>query len=215
MSLLPIEWTKDGWFRLPKGITPEKPIMMNSGIGQKQLQGFFDEFTSPELALHWQFWRDFDHSRFQTGDGRLVLTANGNSPANSSPLTYVTGDHSYSFDVDVECEPGCEAGILLFYNPERAFGIRVGPEGIGVSLSGWILETGVKASRATLRIVNRRQEVDFYYRLPGGEWMRTLESADVAGVNHNVLGGFLSLHPVLYACGSGHTTFRSFRHTRI
>ncbi len=216
MLLLPIEWTKDAWFRVPRGITHDKRIaMMKSGTAQKRHSDFADDFSAPELGLQWQFWRDFDRSRFQTGDGRLVLSAKGNSPANSSPLTYVTGDHSYSFDVDVECEPGCEAGILLFYNPEHAFGIRMGPEGIGVSLSGWIQETGVKASRATLRIVNRRQEVDFYYRLQGGEWKRTLESAEVAGVNHNVLDGFLSLRPALYACGSGHATFRSFRHTRI
>ena len=51
-----------------------------------------------------------------------------------------------------------------------------------------------------------------YYRLPGEAWKRTQESAEVAGLNHTVLGGFLDLRPALYACGSGHATFRSFRH---
>lgn len=214
--LLPIEWTKDGWFCLPQDISPEKPIaMMKSTSGQNQLPGFSDEFTLPELGLNWQFWRDFERSRFKTGDGCLVLAARGRSFADSSPLTYVTGDHSYSLEVEIECEQGCEAGILLFYNPEHACGIRIGPEGIGVNLSGWNVESGVKASRATLRIVNDHQEVDFYYRLPGGEWKRTQESAEVSSVSHNVLGGFLSLRPALYACGSGRATFRLFRHTRI
>jgi xylan 1,4-beta-xylosidase len=66
--LLPIEWTKDGWFRLPAGISPEKPIaMMNGGAGQEPPVNLSDEFISPELSLHWQFWRDFDRSRFLTG----------------------------------------------------------------------------------------------------------------------------------------------------
>lgn len=41
-----------------------------------------------------------------------------------------------------------------------------------------------------LRIVNDGQEVDFYVRLPGEDWKRTRESAEVAGINHNVLGGY-------------------------
>jgi xylan 1,4-beta-xylosidase len=217
MLLLPIEWTKDAWFRLPRGISAAKPIAITkSGTAQKQHLNFSDDFTSPELGLQWQFWRDYDRSRLQTGDSRLVLTARGSSLADSPPITYITGDHSYSVEVDVECEQGCEAGLLLFYNQEHACGIRIGPEGIGVRLaSGYNPETGIKTDRASLRIVNQRQEVDFYYRLPGQDWRRTQESAEVASVNHNVLGGFLSLRPAIYACGSGRATFRSFRHVRI
>jgi beta-xylosidase len=216
MLLLPIEWTRDGWFRLPQGISAEKPIaMMKAGAGQKPPLNLSDEFTSPELSLHWQFWRDFDRSRFQTGDGRLVLAARGSSLADSSPLTCITGDHSYMIEVDIECEPGCEAGLVLYYNQEHSCGIRIGPQGIAVRLaSGYTPELGVKTSRATLRIVNQQQEVDFYYRLPGQDWKRTRESAEVASVNHNALGGFLSLRPTLYACGSGHAVFRSFRYVK-
>jgi xylan 1,4-beta-xylosidase len=213
--LLPIEWTEDGWFRLPAGTSLEKPIaMMSTGAGQSEPLNLSDEFTSPELSLRWQFWREFDRSRFHTGDGRLVLAARGASLADSTPLTCIIGDHSYTIEVDVECEPGCEAGLILYYNPEHSCGIRIGPEGIGVRLaSGYNPETGVKTSHATLRIVNQRQEVDFYYRLPGEDWKRTQESAEVASVNHNVLGSFLSLRPAIYACGSGHAVFRSFRHS--
>ena len=217
MLLLPVEWTADGWFRIPKGVTADKPItMMSGGKAQAPPPDLSDEFTSPELSLRWQFWRDFDKGRFHTGDGKLVLSAKGTSLADTSPLTTITGDHAYSIEVDVEPEPGCEAGLLLFYNSEHSCGIRIGSDGIGVRLAtGYNAETGVKASKATLRVVNDRQVVDFYYRLPGGEWKRTQESAEVASDNHNVLGGFLDLRPALYACGSGHATFRSFRYRSL
>jgi xylan 1,4-beta-xylosidase len=215
--LLPVEWTKDNWFHLPADVAPDKPISMmktKSGDGQMQPPNLSDEFTSPQLGLQWQFWREFDPSRFQTGDGRLVLAARGRSLADSSPLTCITGDHSYTIEVDVECERDCEAGLLLYYNQDHACGIRIGRDGIGVHLAnGYIPETGVKTTRATFRIVNDRQEIDFYYRLPGQEWKRTQESAEVSGLNQNVLGGFLDLRPAVYACGSGHAVFRSFRHT--
>jgi xylan 1,4-beta-xylosidase len=214
LLLLPIEWTKDGWFRVPADESAEQPIaMMKGGAGQSEAQNLSDEFTSPELGLQWQFWREFDRSRFRTGAGWLELAARGISLAESAPLTCICGDHSYTLEVDIECEPGCEAGLLLYYNPDHCCGIRIGPEGIGVRLaSGYNPETGIKASRATLRIVNQGQELDFYYRLPGQDWKRTQESAEVASINHNVLGGFLSLRPALYACGKGRAVFRSFRH---
>ncbi len=213
MLLLPVEWTKDGWFRLPDSISADKPIRtIKTGTTQAALPDFSDDFSTPQLDLHWQFWREFDTARFQTGNRGLVLAAKGTSLSDSPPITCITGHHSYSVEADVEIQPGCEAGLLLYYNQEHACGIRMGPKGIGVRIAnGYIPETGIIAGRATLRIVNDRQEIDFYYRLPGGDWIRTQPSAEISSVNHNVLGGFLDVRPALYACGSGHATFRSFR----
>ena len=62
----------------------------------------------------------------------------------------------------------------------------------------------------TLRVVNDDQDVDFYYRLPGGEWRRMEESAEISGMQHNVLGGFLDVRPAVFAAGKGSATFRNF-----
>jgi xylan 1,4-beta-xylosidase len=68
------------------------------------------------------------------------------------------------------------------------------------------------AARATFRIVNDRQEIDFYYRLPGQPWRKAQESAEISGMDHNVLGGFLDVRPAVYAVGQGKATFRAFRY---
>jgi beta-xylosidase len=117
-------------------------------------------------------------------------------------------------EVDCEITPGCASGLLLFYDPEHATGILLDGEGIGVRLAnGYIPSRTQKgATRATLRIVNDRQEVDFYYRLPGESWQRTQESAEISGMHHNVLGGFLDVRPAVFAAGQGHATFRNFRY---
>ena len=103
---------------------------------------------------------------------------------------------------------------MLFYNPEHATGISVSPEGIGVRLANDSTHSHQEkgATRATLRIVNDRQEVDFYFRIPGKPWQRTQESAEISGMDHNVLGGFLDVRPAVYACGSGKATLRNFRY---
>ena len=215
LLLLPIEWTTDGWFRVPAGISADSAISMPvPGVGQQPFPDPSDDFTTPELGLQWSFWREFDPARFTTGSGALTLNAQGKSLADTSALTTPVGGHSYSIEIDVEIDPGCTAGLLLFYDPGHATGLLLSPDGIVPrNAAGGIhsrLEKG--ATRATLRIVNDRQEIDFYYRLPGKPWRRTEESAEISGMNHNVLGGFLDVRPALFAYGSGKATFRTFRY---
>ena len=87
-------------------------------------------------------------------------------------------------------------------------------EAIGVRIANGYVPSHVEkgATRATLRVVNDRQEVDFYFRLPGKSWQRMQESAEIAGMDHNVLGGFLDVRPAIYASGAGKALLRNFRY---
>lgn len=215
LLLLPVEWTADGWFRVPEGVTADSAIPLPvAGSSQQQFDDPSDDFTKPELGLQWGFWQEYDRTRISTGKGLLTLAAQGKSLADSAALTTAVGGHSYTVEVDVEVEPGCESGLLLFYNPEHAAGIELSPKGICARLATGSTHSYQEkgATRATLRIVNDRQEVDFYYRLPGKSWKRTQESAEISGMHHNVLGGFLDVRPAVYACGSGKATLRNFRY---
>jgi xylan 1,4-beta-xylosidase len=215
LSLLPIEWTADGWFRVPEGITAEAAIPMPiPGTSQQPLLDPSDDFTAPELGLQWAFWHEFDRKRFSTGNGTLTLQARGKTLADTSALTTPVGGHSYTVEVDCEISAGCTSGLLLFYDPEHATGILLDAEGIGARIAnGYVPSRQHKsATRATLRVVNDRQEIDFYYRLPGEGWQKTQESAEISGMNHNVLNGFLDVRPALFAAGQGQATFRNFRY---
>jgi xylan 1,4-beta-xylosidase len=215
LLLLPIEWTSDGWFRVPEGVTAESDLPMPiPGAAQQPLLDPSDNFTTSELGLQWGFWHEFDPARFTTGNAALLLQARGKSILDTSALTTPVGGHSYSVEVDIEIAPGCESGLLLFYDPQHATGIHLSPDGIGVRLANGYVPSHQHqgATRATLRIVNDRQEIDFHYKLPGQPWQRTQESAEISGMHHNVLGGFLDVRPALYACGSGSATFRAFRY---
>jgi beta-xylosidase len=200
---------------VPHGIAADSgiPVPVPGSIQQSFLDPS-DDFTSAELGLHWGFWREYDASRFTVGNGTLALAVRGKSLADTSVLTSAVGGHSYTVEIDVEIEAGCESGLLLFYNPEHATGIALDSDGVGVRLAnGYIPSRREKgATRASLRIVNDRQEVDFYFRVPGKAWQRAPESAEISGMHHNVLGGFLDVRPAVYACGSGKATLRNFRY---
>jgi len=215
LLLLPIEWTADGWYKLPAGETADSAFPMPvPGTTQQAFLDPSDDFTSPKLGLQWAFWHEFDPARFKTGAGALTLEGSGENLAKTSVLTTPVGGHSYTVEVDVEIEQNCTSGLLLFYNPEHSVGLYVAPDGVFARLaSGSVHSRHEKgATRATLRIVNDRQEIDFYYKLPGKEWRRMEESAEVSGMDHNVLGGFLDVRPALCAYGGGKATFRGFRY---
>jgi beta-xylosidase len=215
LLLLPVEWTHDGWFRIPEGVHADSAIPMPiAGTSQLPPTDPSDDFTSPELGLQWSFWRDFDTQRFTTGNGALVLEARGKTSLDSSPLTVPVGGHSYTVEIDLEVTPDCEAGLMLFYSPGHCTGITLAPEGpeVMVPTGGFKKVNAEAITRATLRVVNDRQEIDFYYRLPGQSWRRTEASAEISGMNHNVLGGFLDVRPAIYSCRQGTAKFRAFRY---
>jgi xylan 1,4-beta-xylosidase len=215
LLLLPIEWTSDGWYRVPEGITADSAIPMpTANAHQQPFPDPSDDFTSTELGLQWGFWHEYEPARFTTGKGALVLNAQGKSISDTSPMTTAVGGHSYTVEVDCEIESGCEAGIALFYNAEHSTAIRINADGISPRLPSGSTHSHQEkgATRATLRIVNDDQEIDFYLRVPGKTWQRTQDSAEISGMHHNVLGGFLDVRPALYACGTGKATFRNFRY---
>jgi beta-xylosidase len=215
LLLLPIEWTRDGWFRMTADMTADSAIPLPvQGASQQLPLDPSDDFNTPDLGLQWAFWHEFDTTRFTTGQGALTLRAESKSLADTSVLTTPVGGHSYTVEVDIEVEPRCESGLLLFYDPSHMVGILLTSEGICARLATDSIHSHVEkgATRATLRIVNDRQEIDFYYRLPGQPWRRTQESAEISGMDHNVLGGFLDVRPAVYAVGQGKATFRAFRY---
>jgi xylan 1,4-beta-xylosidase len=215
LLLFPIEWTTDGWFRVQPEIAADSSISMPvSGSKQEPFFDPSDSFKTPDLGLQWGFWHEYDPKRFETGNGFLRIAAQGKHLEDTSVLTTPVGGHSYTIEIDVEVEPGCEAGLFLFYNPEHATGITLGPEGFTIRLANGLTFAHAqnKPTRALLRLVNDRQEIDFYFRVTDGPWQRARESAEISGMHHNVLGGFLDVRPAISAWGSGNAVFRNFHY---
>ena len=90
-------------------------------------------------------------------DDGLVLRGKGTSPADTSPLAMLTGDHSYEIEVDVSFQAGVEAGLLLFFNNRLFCGMGIDGERM-LSYSGGIRthwrEPAPATDRITLRIRN-------------------------------------------------------------
>ncbi len=210
--LLPIVWTADGWFEVLDHITGGEPIS-KALLNPEPSHEPASSFSGKTLDRQWQFWKGYDPGRIKLECGALTLGAHGVSIPTTSVVTRAAMHRSYTVEVEVEIPAGCEAGLLLFYDSNHFCGLRVTPDPHSENQAR---TTVIQASRATLRIINDDQIVDFYYRIEeassSGTWIHVRSSLDVTCYQQNALGGFLDLRPALYACGNGSASFRNWNY---
>lgn len=219
MLLDPIEWTADGWPRAMGGDLAQplaKPKGVAAGPHGLALSGFSADMFGTKLA----FFRpqpDYLERAHVAGD-TLTLAGQGTGPADASPLLFVAGDRSYEVVVEVRIEGDCAAGLTLFYNEKLFCGLGVGPGQLHAYRIGqeerWPAGAKIDATRLFLKLHNDENVVTFSYSRDGRSWTKD-RSVEVAGYNHNVADGFLSLRPGLYAAGKGKATFANLRYRAL
>jgi beta-xylosidase len=214
--MLPIEWTKDGWFKVPEGINAsdkiaapkEKPSIINNGLS--------DSFDKETLGLQWQFYKRYDPNRTKLKDGALVFKAEGKTFADSSPLLVNSANKKYEIQVEFTLgESNTTAGLCLYYNELANMHISVDKNQFVVynRQKKKISEANTMGNHGFLRILNDENEVSFYFSANGKDWNRVERSIESSGFNHNVFGEFLSLRAGLFAFGEGEVKFDNFRYT--
>jgi len=212
--LQPVEWTKDGWFKMPENSKTEGAIKKPAGKAIKSTFSLSDNFSGSELNPQWQFYNQYEADRFKFTNNGIQITAKGNGVGDSSPLLCTPSDHSYSAEVEVEIEGNATAGLVLFYDSKLYTGIAADKENILAILRSWQFPTqkGVNQRKLFLRLEKKEQLVSMFYSINGRVWTKIENSAEVSAFHHNVLSGFMSLRLGLSAVGEGKVTFRNFNY---
>jgi xylan 1,4-beta-xylosidase len=212
--LEPIEWTDDGWFRVPAGNITDQPVSKPEGPGMRHGMPLSDDFSGGELGLQWRFYREFDPSRFSLSDGALTLKGKGKSPSDCGPLLAIPTNHAYEIQAEFEIRDGAVGGLVLFYDPDVFTGIGLSAGGLvkyerGEEQRGEELEIG---KHAWLKIRNDHHQVSFFYSTDGEYWKRYPSGAEVSGYHHNAFGHFLSLRAGIFAAGEGTITCKEYQY---
>ncbi len=215
--LEPVEWTKDGWYKTPAGVKTEGSIKRPLAATDKSDFTLSDRFDGNKLNPQWQFFGQYDTSRFQMNGKGLVLQAKGNSITDCEPLLCIPSDHSYIAEVELTIEEGAIGGLIFFYNNNAYSGILADKQNIITNLRGWQFSTekNVVDKHVFLRVKNVNNTVDMYYSLDGNKWNKIETSLEISGYHHNALSGFLSLRLGLCSMGEGIITFKNFRYEAI
>ena len=215
--LQPIEWTDDGWYKTPAGIRTDEPIKRPAGTSTDRIFTLNDNFEDNKLHPQWQFYGEYDTSRFHFVNNGLVIKAKGQSVGDCSPLLCIPSNHSYLAQVELFINGEATGGLVLFYNNNAHSGILADKQNILADLRGWqfITEKETINSHIFLRLKNINNTVDMYYSIDGNKWNKIENSEEVSCYNHNVLSGFLSLRIGLCSFGDGIVKFKNFLYKSI
>lgn len=208
----PVEWTDNGWFRIPENVSTNAPIKKPAGSGDVSGMALSDSFKGDRLGIQWSFFRDFEPERLTfTGNG-LVLKAKGSSPGDCAPLLCIPANYAYEITVELELSGDVTGGLLLFYNSQAYCGLGINSEQLLSYMRGraHVRQKNTVGTHAFLRVVNDSHEVSTYYSGDGVNWTKSDRSMDSSGYHHNTFGGFLSLRTGVFAAGSGTVTYRNF-----
>lgn len=218
MLLEPIVWADD-WPRAMGGDLSRpiaKPAQIKGAVSGQKLSGFTPGMIGTRLNFYMPQAGYLDRARLE-GDV-FVVKGQGSGPHDASPLLFITGDRSYEVRLEVEIEGEAEGGLLLFYNEKLFCGLglatgqfrafRIGKE------EKWPPGAATQVRHVHLRLVNDENVVTFFHSEDGIRWTKE-RSYEVAGYNHNVADGFLSLRPGFYAAGSGQVRFRSLSYRAL
>lgn len=218
--LEPVEWTSDGWVK-SSGYDVSRPIPKPAG-GEAVPHGFplSDDFRTNRMGTQWRFFQPAGPiaDRFRYEEGALVLKAAGTSPKDCSPLSFVCGDHAYELEVEIDCDEGATAGLILHYSERLFAGLGFSEQQMIEYWKGDVTPFPKPAQIGRhffLRLRNNRHYVTTWYSPDGETWTRHWMNFEVSGYNHNVAGGFLSLRPALIATGTGEVRFRNFKYRAL
>ena len=217
--LEPVEWTPDGWLRAT-GADVSAPQPKPGSSETTHGFPFSDDFSKNKMGIQWSFYKgtSTDTQRYRYENGALVIKAKGTTPADSSPLSFVCGDHAYEVEVEIDIDEGATAGLLLFYNSRLYAGLGYSDKNLVMHRYGMERVSAKPASlgrHVHMRLKNDRHVVTIHTSADGKTWQKFGTQMEVSGYHHNVAYDFLSLRPALYAAGSGEVRFRDFKYRAL
>jgi beta-xylosidase len=214
--LLPVEWTKDHWFRVPDHIIAGDTIRKPAGSSNIPPDELSDDFSKDKIGLQWQSFRHFPVESVSLKNGKLEWEAKGNSFEDSPPLLVNAGDRKYEVQVEYTIDDDATAGLTLFYNEQANMRVEVSASQFAVynQKSRKISVKNEIGKHGYLKIRNDENEISFYFSSDGKTWKKVERSIDASGFNHNVFGGFMSLRAGIFVFGKGKVVFDNFRYVR-
>ncbi len=209
----PVKLGDDGWFH-PVVKDVAKPIKAPLPLGEKiDNKAHISEFR---IGYEWKFYKSFDPERAKVENGTLTLQGRGSRAADSYPILFVAGDHSYEIEAEIELHGNVSAGLILFYNKDFFVGTGFDKEGRYRYRKAERGSTRREAaSKMWLRLRNDKHIVTGEYSFDGITWQHETWCMMIDGYHHNVFHQFLSVLPGLFCAGDGYATFKNFKYQTL
>jgi len=208
--LEPVDITKDGWLKAPLGTAIEQPIPKPiSSQKSKDRREFLNQFR---IGLEWKYYKNYNAQRTIVNDGKLTLRAQGTNPAESAPLMFVAGAHSYEFSTQIQIKGNSTAGLILYYNSKFYVGTGFDKNDRYAWRrgNGSGRESHKEGSKMWIKLRNDNNVITGYTSSDGKNWVKEGWGDEISGYNHNTLSDFQSVLPGIFVYGDGEAEFSNF-----
>ena len=211
--LLPIEWTADGWYKVQDNARLDQPLKKPVGKSISHGMKLSDSFSGNNLDAHWNIIEKQNPKRFKVEGDLLTMTCDGQSPANSLPLTIMLSNNSYEVSVEVNADKDSNGGILMYFSSDYYAGLALENNAI-YRLSGdggkSLCVDKIDASKVCLKLVYDHNDLLYYYSIDGIKWIRIDFAVEMSGYHD---WGYL--RPGIYAAGTGNVRFKDFKYNGL
>lgn len=212
--LVPIEWTADGWPRIPAGVDPGAPLKKPAGENVGHGFPLSDDFAGSALGPQWRRWgAGGEPDPVRVGGGALRLRARGASAGQGAMVTVMPLNRSYEAQVEVETPTGAEAGLLLVYDGEFFGGLSIRAGKMVSHLRGRPWENlDAPRGRIFLKLRAVEHDVELFYGPDGRTWTKLEGGLEMSGYHHETFRTWGTLKIALFAAGEGEAVFKGFRY---
>lgn len=215
--LLPVTWTPDGWPRIYDGRARTSMNVKTLPQFPKPALPEMDEFSVPDLPLHWNFLRKIPVGISLTRKpGWLSFT--GTAQTLDSVTSTFMGRRQTEMSVEattlIDFEPVTqneEAGLTAFMNNKSYYAIGVfqtdNSRAVKVNVRLGHIKQVVASAKVNpgplhLRIISDPNFYYFQYSADGSKF-QTLSVLDTKYLSSEVAGGFTGVYLGVYATGNG------------
>ncbi|MEK3885673.1 family 43 glycosylhydrolase [Paenibacillus sp. PL2-23] len=224
MTLMePLEWTMDGWFKVPDSVLTGEPIplpVLPSHSTERLLLS--DTFDTGRLGLQWNAPTPGINQRLSFEKVGLLLKAQGTSLHDSEPLLCLNQHDAQMVTTELTVEEGSGGGLTFYYSANYSCGIALHDGSLKVFNmgKGWLQNkvnlVPYEDRRIFLQLRNDHGIVSPWYSSDGREWRKINLCFDITGWHpNNINEGTGWVRPGIFAFGTGNVLFGQFRYEQF
>ena len=213
----PIEWTEDGWYRIPEGADPAMPLPAPKG-GSAVLHGYPTKISFPEekpLPGEWLPTGTVASRMENTPEGLRIRGEGTDIFSCHGALRYQGLFRNYQVIVHATVDSGAGMGLGVYFG-ERSAAFALRNNWIWCFLPGSMFNQchgkPYNWNEIYMKMLIHEQVMSMYFSPDGEHWTKTLNSTNIDHVSSYVFhsDGGASLLPALFTYGNGCVTYHSF-----
>ncbi|MGI6114918.1 family 43 glycosylhydrolase [Luoshenia tenuis] len=216
----PVEWTEDGWFRVPEWSDPAKPLPAPKG-GEAVLHGYPTKIEFPEATPLPGQWLPKGNlaGRMENVENGLRIRGQGTGMHDCGGALCYQGLFR-NFEVTVHATVGAGAGMALGMYYGQAYSTGFGLKDNWI----WTFWPNCRVNRCHgkpynwdeiyMKMVVHEQVISLYFGPDGQHWEKNLNSTNfdhvscLASIEREDLS--MAMLPALFTYGNGEVVYHSF-----